>query len=89
MCVVSMVSDHYMHKWPLPHYVPSYEEYLNYRELLRKAAEYDRITGQKDCPSKDKVDWNKQLEEVFNQKYKNTYSFTSDSVFSAKDYYEK
>lgn len=89
MCVYSMISDHYMHKWPQPAYVPNYEDYLNYKELLRKAAEYDRITGQKDCPSQEKTDWNKQLDEAFKHKYANTYHFRSDTVFNAKNFYEK
>lgn len=83
MCVVSMISDHYMRKWPQPSYVPNYEDYLNYKELLRKAAEYDRITKQPECPSQDKIDWQKQLDEAFNKKYSGTYSFGPHTVFNA------
>lgn len=75
MCVVSMVTDHYMKKWPQPAYVPSIEDYINFRELVRKAAEYDKITNQPNCPDAEKIDWQKELEINFASKYKGVLNF--------------
>lgn len=77
MCVTSMVSDFYMQKWPqpswphifpptLPQTVPA--EWYDYQELLRKAREYDKLTGQPDCPDPIKVKWQKEFEEFMSQR---------------------
>lgn len=81
MCVVSMISDHYMGRWPTPWKpttppltperpaAPTPQEYADYQELLRKAMEYDKLTGQKDCPAPAKLDWQKSLEEFMRKNY--------------------
>ena len=70
-----MVTDHYMKKWPQPAYVPSIEDYINFRELVRKAAEYDKTTNQPNCPDAEKISWQKALENNFASKYKETLNF--------------
>lgn len=56
MCVVSMVTDHYMQQWPTPsHMSPSI--YRDIEELIRKAKDYDRIHNQPECPAPDKQKW--------------------------------
>lgn len=52
MCVTSMVSDHYFDKYrqPVQWSWPTWDEYT---ELKRKAAEYDKRTGQTDCEKGD------------------------------------
>ena len=76
MCVVSMISDHYMDKYPQPAMWPTPnggwtipKEYADYQELLRKAKLYDEMTKQKDCPAPDKVEWQKALEKFMKDKY--------------------
>lgn len=58
MCVMSMIMDHYQDKWtdrlgdtmPLPGWpMISKEEIEEFRQLLERAREYDRRTGQPDC----------------------------------------
>ena len=70
MCVVSMISEHYMHKWPtFPPQVPvPPQEWYDYTELLRKAAEYDKRTGQPDCPDPQKVKWQKEFDDFMKQR---------------------
>jgi hypothetical protein len=72
MCVVSMISGHYMQKWPYippttyPWPQPTIPEWNEYQELLRKAREYDRIMSQPDCPDPAKEDWNKKMSDYMN-----------------------
>lgn len=70
MCVVSMISDHYMRQWPQRQFdhVPPHD-YLNYQELLRKARLYDEMTKQPDCPDPKKLDWQKALDQYMKEKY--------------------
>lgn len=57
MCVVSMITDHYIDKWkelkpPIewPYNNPiTQDEIEELRKLLEKAKEYDKKTGQPDC----------------------------------------
>jgi hypothetical protein len=51
-----MVTDHYMPRWPQPTNI-SPHIYYDIQELLRKAEEYDRMTGQPKCPAPDKQKW--------------------------------
>ena len=60
MCVVSMVTDHYMRQYPDPYQI-SPKVVMDFLELVRKAEEYDRVTLQPNCPSDDKLAW---LEKV-------------------------
>ena len=75
MCVVSMISDHYMDRWPQPWQTPwphsplSPREYEDYQELLRKAKLYDEMTGQKDCPDPKKVEWQRDLEKFMKDRF--------------------
>ena len=59
MCVVSMVTDVAMHRWPEPIYPIGINstDYTWLKELIRKAEEYDRLNNQPDCPSDDKKKW--------------------------------
>ena len=82
MCVVSMVTDHYMKKWPQPAYVPSIEDYINFQELVRKAAEYDKITNQPNCPDAEKIDWQNNLADNFKRKYSTTLNFGPHTSWS-------
>jgi hypothetical protein len=77
MCVVSMVTDHYREKWPviplhpcglpvgplLPMKFITAEEWEEYQELKRKAAEYDAITNQPDCAKEGVAEWEKAYED--------------------------
>ena len=80
MCVYSMVSDHFMHRWPRPWSppapmfpempgVPTPQEYEDYQELLRKAKLYDQMTGQPDCPAPEKLEWEKRLREFMEKEF--------------------
>lgn len=68
MCTVSMITDHYMQRWPQPNNFPP-SHYPDYWELLRKARLYDEMTKQPDCPAHDKVEWQRELERVMREKY--------------------
>lgn len=70
MCVVSMVMDYYQDKWerqyiyptqPTFPTFPSKEEIKEFRELLERAREYDRKTGQPNCELEEKKDAIKKL----------------------------
>lgn len=63
MCVVSMVTDHYMPKWPQPAQM-SPSIYKDIMELIRKAQEYDRMTGQPECPAPEKAKWLEEFEKA-------------------------
>lgn len=70
MCVYSMISGHYMEKWPLPsfpHTWPSPYEWADYEELVRKAREYDRITNQPDCPDPAKEEWEAKMRKLIRE----------------------
>jgi hypothetical protein len=60
MCVVSMVTQHYWERFPQPSLFPI-NQYKDFMEILRKAAEYDRIMNQPDCPDPMKQDWLDQV----------------------------
>lgn len=78
MCVVSMISDWGRDRWPLqpqPYsypsgplplppspYLPSKQEWDEFKELLRRAAEYDKRTNQPDCEDPKKQEWMKEIE---------------------------
>lgn len=78
MCVVSMITDEYMRKWPYipttdpwwtPKPVITPEEHDWFKQLIKKAEEYDKRTGQPDCPDPEKVKWRKWLDEYMKEKY--------------------
>ncbi len=83
MCAVSMVTDVSMQRWPNPYHVP-WVDYSFIKELIRKAEEYDRMTGQPDCPSPDKAKWWKDLQEYKERPVKETWlpkdKFTLNSM---------
>ena len=82
MCVVSMISDFYRYTYPIPSesipntipYKP--DEYYGwtkirweeYQELLRKAAEYDRLNNQPNCVDPKKEEFTKKVEKVLREK---------------------
>lgn len=74
MCFVSMIHDFYTAPInPTP--PPSYDwskwtpiRWEEYNELLRKAAEYDRLTGQKDCVDPKKQELHDLIEKVLKEK---------------------
>lgn len=59
MCVVSMISDMAMRRWPEPIYPIGINptDYTWLKELIRKAEEYDKLNSQPDCPTDDKKAW--------------------------------
>lgn len=63
MCVVSMVTDHYMKRWPQPTHIRP-DIYHDIEELIRKARAYDVMTGQPDCPAEDKNEWLRKFYEI-------------------------
>jgi hypothetical protein len=68
MCAVSAVSDFYMRQFPDIRQFPPVD-YGFYQDLLRKAAEYDRITKQPDCPDPAKLQWQRAVEEFMRDHY--------------------
>jgi len=61
MCVVSMVTQHYYDT--RPNYRRwSTKDYQDFKELIRKAEEYDKLMGQPDCPDFDKQEWRSGLD---------------------------
>lgn len=68
MCVVSMITDHYHDRYPKWERFPP-SDYPDYQELLRKARLYDEMMKQKDCPSREKEEWQKKLEEFMKKQY--------------------
>lgn len=70
MCVVSMISDHYMPRWPQPLlYPPPPIIYKDILELIEKARKYDELTGQPACPSPDKAKWVEEMYKMGNTTY--------------------
>ena len=59
MCVVSMITDHYLDKWKrnsdwaMP-ILPTQQEIDEFRRLLERAREYDRQHNQPDCGLEEK-----------------------------------
>lgn len=84
MCSVSMVTDHFMQQWPLPQQFPPFR-WPDYQELLRKAAEYDRLTGQPDCPAPDKVQWQQELERIMRERYGLNPKFPQEEILERSD----
>lgn len=75
MCVVSMVHDHYFPNDPTSPWTPyritqhmTTIRMAEYLELVRKAAEYDRITEQKDCIKPEYEHIKKCVEEILKEK---------------------
>lgn len=81
MCVVSMVHEHFQTDWwkpngpinPQPvvigHPEWTLERWNEYQELLKKAAEYDKRTGQEECPDPAKDAKYKEIAEFIAKKY--------------------
>lgn len=78
MCVVSMINNHYLDKWtqlPQPsqplvtsiNYVPPITdaEITEFRELLKRAREYDKKNEQAHCEDADKKAALKKIAEAF------------------------
>lgn len=82
MCVVSMMADYGKQVynpekinpvwWPTKEQSPQplpafdYNSFQQYMELLRKAAEYDKLTNQAHCESQEKIQWLKDIQEKLN-----------------------
>lgn len=81
MCVVSMVGDHFNDKWKQPDYQQYFQnldkvtreefenlrkEVLEMKELLKKAAEYDKKNNEPNCEMESKVAMLKKIAELFN-----------------------
>lgn len=75
MCAVSAISDWGMRQWPGPVYtppaawLPTPQEWEGFKELVRKAAEYDKLVGQPDCPDPKKLEWQAEMEKFMWEKY--------------------
>lgn len=61
MCTVSYVGEYGRDRIPANQWNP--EWWQSYQELMRKAAEFDKLTNQPDCVDPVKVDWMKKMEE--------------------------
>lgn len=71
MCAVSMITDYYREKWPLPDYTKpltnpngvfiTTDQWLEYLELKRRLSEYDKKTGQPDCVKPEVDEWEKKV----------------------------
>lgn len=68
MCAVSMIVDHFRDRYPSPLQFPQ-GVYPDYAELVRKAALYDEMMKQKDCPKPEAEEWMKQVEQFMREKY--------------------
>lgn len=79
MCVVSMIGDHYTDKWRGREWQTIIErpvsaaeveqlrqEVEEMKKLLKKAVEYDKRTGQPDCPNEDKLAMLKEVARAMN-----------------------
>lgn len=69
MCVVSAIIDNQINNWPrhpaigptIYPQIPSQKELDEFRELLKKAKEWDRLTNQPNCESLEKIAKLKEL----------------------------
>lgn len=68
MCAVSMVTQNYFDQYPNPYSFPL-QQWPDYAELRRKAALYDQMTGQPDCPDPKKAAWHAEVEKIMAEKY--------------------
>ena len=68
MCASSMITDHFMQHYPVPHTFPTYQ-WPTYTELLEKARKYDEMMKQPDCPEPSKVQWHQELERVMKERF--------------------
>lgn len=79
MCVVSMITDSFMKRWPEPSHLPYYD-YTILKDLIRKAEEYDKMTKQPECPEPAKVDWlEKVREQLERRKQEGSYKWIPNS----------
>lgn len=60
MCVVSYINT-YGQQLPIEQWTQI--TWREYQELLRKAAEWDKLSGQPDCVDPAKEVWQKKIEE--------------------------
>ncbi len=73
MCVVSAILDYGRRQWPqydwrvptpvTPPVLPTADEWAQFRELLRKAAEFDKAARQPDCEDPEKAAWMRRMED--------------------------
>lgn len=65
MCAVSAVLNYGQQTWPNHQQVLGQPivGWPEYQELLRKAAEFDRISNQPDCHDPAKGEWYSKMEE--------------------------
>lgn len=72
MCITSAILDYGRHQWPTPNpwvyqpvqpLVPSPVDWSKFKELLEKAAEFDRVAKQPDCEDPEKVKWFDTMEK--------------------------
>lgn len=62
MCMVCMVTQGYMDRFPLPIFFPPLE-YVPFQKELETAREKDIIDGAPDCPSAEKLEWQRAVEK--------------------------
>lgn len=73
MCAVSMITDHYRDKWPVPiidvnKVQITFEQWREYQELKRLMEEYDKKTKQPDCVKPEVAEWEKSMEDFLKKK---------------------
>lgn len=74
MCIVSVVSDDYMKRWPDPgtwdlagRWI-SEADWREYQRLKAMAEELDRKLNQPDCVKPEVEDWEKKIEDYLRKK---------------------
>lgn len=76
MCAVSMITDHYRDKWPLPTYplvqepvkiIITPEMFGEYMKLKQAAEEYDKRNNQEDCAKPEIAKWEEYCGEQVEQ----------------------
>lgn len=68
MCAVSAITNGFYQQWPKPQQFP-FDMYPDYLELRRKAALYDEMNKQRDCPEPEKAKWHEELVKFMREKY--------------------
>lgn len=61
MCSVCMVTQSYMDRWPQIYQFPPIE-YIPFTRALEEAKQQDIVDGAPDCPSPEKLEWQRALE---------------------------
>lgn len=61
MCVVSVISDYGRNSVPAWQWTT--DTWKSYKDVLEKAAEFDKVADQPDCEDPHKTEWMRAIEE--------------------------